>query len=1010
MFVVLIAILVFLPLVSAAEIFSDGFESGNLNAWNLTTLEINWSVVQTDPFEGTSHAEVSPSNTNEPASVMQVNISTSGYENITFRYYRKLIGLDGVDEFQAEWFTGASWIILEQTGGSSVDDANYVFQEFNLSSSANDNSGLQIKFECTAGAVSEFCRVDNVTLLGNVQQAPSDNEFPLFSGFDEEPDNGTAYSSGAKYEFNTTIINTNGTAGIEFNGVNYSASNSSSVFNFSVFNLAAGDYSYYWFGWGNGSSGNYNASSVRSYTVSKASQTAVLSFNESSPINFGTLIEVGCNGELFRDDINVTGEIDAGVLLGAGSYDYSCKPYESQNYSYDDDNQTFVVNQIGSEVNLKLNGTEGNITIVQNSVILLNGSLVTGDSSGRILLYNNGNLINNATLEASNLTTFNSVGEFNITVMYGGSQNYTASLESYFVNVTKGVGIAPNVSIIYPSYASTYRETNLSLNFSVIGSSLDSCWYSIDDGETNNSIGCINTTFEVSGSGGYNLSLYVNESVEGLFDSESTMFYVNQGKPTIHLLLPNHNNVTNVSQSVFSYIPYSNVSVSSCSLFGNFNGSYGMNQTDNSVGMGENLFNLNLTEGNYNWAVQCLDDEGKSAITGNRTLNVDFTAPVVSEVNVPSGTVGEGEVDFEYNVSDDSPTTCTFTINTTSSGTIVYSNTSECDNVVIKYIVNLISGSYASTFRATDSVGNVKTSSVLFAVAGSITGGGNSGGGSSGGGGGGSSGNVILLGEPDLEILNSPSFNLRRGESTSYTLEVRNSGGKFANLCNASFEGEAASWFSGSGEQKSIGAGEIEPFVFDLNIPNEAQVGVHSLIAKVDCSEVDEIQNFLVELFVNDFEVEIGDYERDGNNLRVMYNVKEFAGVSHDIKVEYNMVDLDGIVRYNGELSINLGANEELDEAVSFDLPKDSFGEFDFRMRFNDGKTEIVTNREIFLPSGEGLTGLVISDENRRTLSIVGIVLLGGVILFFAWRFIRKHHRKVRGIGERRRGLIELEL
>ena len=261
-----------------------------------------------------------------------------------------------------------------------------------------------------------------------------------------------------------------------------------------------------------------------------------------------------------------------------------------------------------------------------------------------------------------------------------------------------------------------------------------------------------------------------------------------------------------------------------------------------------------------------------------------------------------------------------------------------------------------------------------------------------------------------VEILNSPSFNLRRGESTSYTLEVRNSGGKFANLCNASFEGEAASWFSGSGEQKSIGAGEIEPFVFDLNIPNEAQVGVHSLIAKVDCSEVDEIQNFLVELFVNDFEVEIGDYERDGNNLRVMYNVKEFAGVSHDIKVEYNMVDLDGIVRYNGELSINLGANEELDEAVSFDLPKDSFGEFDFRMRFNDGKTEIVTNREIFLPSGEGLTGLVISDENRRTLSIVGIVLLGGVILFFAWRFIRKHHRKVRGIGERRRGLIELEL
>lgn len=94
----------------------------------------------------------------------------------------------------------------------------------------------------------------------------------------------------------------------------------------------------------NDSSNNLN-SSIYQVNVNQASQTAILNINESSPITYGTYINVSCNGELFRNYVDVTSEIAESVLLGVGSYNYSCQLAESQNYSYNDDNQTFVVNQ-----------------------------------------------------------------------------------------------------------------------------------------------------------------------------------------------------------------------------------------------------------------------------------------------------------------------------------------------------------------------------------------------------------------------------------------------------------------------------------------------------------------------------------------------------------------------------------------------------------------------------------------------------------------------------------------
>ncbi len=228
------------------------------------------------------------------------------------------------------------------------------------------NQYFQYKFNFTTENTTAGPMLYNTTISYNF----TDNVPPSFSGFIENPINGTSYASGATYRFNATITAIEGgRAGIEFAGVNYSVTNASDLFTFTRTNLNAGVYPYYW--WANDTVGNYNTGGLRSYTVSRAV----------------------------------------------------------------------------SELNLTLNGTEGNRTIFIGQSLLLNGTLYRGDTGNLLRLYNNGNLIGQNAVEVSNLTQFNSLGTFNITVLYLQSQNYSSGFKTYFVNVL------PLIDNEYPTFS-----------------------------------------------------------------------------------------------------------------------------------------------------------------------------------------------------------------------------------------------------------------------------------------------------------------------------------------------------------------------------------------------------------------------------------------------------------------------------------------------------------------------------------------------------------------------------
>lgn len=127
------------------------------------------------------------------------------------------------------------------------------------------------------------CASTETRNLNITNPAGVDNEYPQFSNLYDN--NASLVDSGIGL-FNVTIDRTNGTAFLEINEVNYSATNlASNIYNISA-SLSAGTYQYYWGAWGNGTSNNYNTSDIGYYTVNvSVNPTPLINFTSPTPSN-----------------------------------------------------------------------------------------------------------------------------------------------------------------------------------------------------------------------------------------------------------------------------------------------------------------------------------------------------------------------------------------------------------------------------------------------------------------------------------------------------------------------------------------------------------------------------------------------------------------------------------------------------------------------------------------------------------------------------------------------------
>jgi hypothetical protein len=176
----------------------------------------------------------------------------------------------------------------------------------------------------------------------------SDTSYPQFTNSLTNPSNNSEYSPNAKYNLNITITNTNSSAGIEFNGINYTMSNLSSVFNKTLNDLSEGTYSYYFWAYGNGTLHNYNNSINYSYTVAKNS-SLTLTISGTTPITYPTATDVGgsnCPSQLTCaiDKINAT--------YGAGTVTFNYSTSGNANYTSTSITKTITINKATTTLTL----------------------------------------------------------------------------------------------------------------------------------------------------------------------------------------------------------------------------------------------------------------------------------------------------------------------------------------------------------------------------------------------------------------------------------------------------------------------------------------------------------------------------------------------------------------------------------------------------------------------------------------------------------------------------------
>ncbi|MBW2965783.1 carboxypeptidase regulatory-like domain-containing protein [Candidatus Woesearchaeota archaeon] len=297
-----------------------------------------------------------------------------------------------------------------------------------------------------------------------IQITFSVNLAPEYSNLAAIPASPVTYDALQNYQFNATWIDDNSQLSAvviehDFSGTltNYTVTtNNGDEYYYDYTGIPAGNHSYRWYA--SDAQGAENSTSVQNYQVDRIVSTCSLVFDPAGPTVpvYGTLINASCSctnpeasAVLLRDGTDVTAaENDQYVVIDAGAHDYECSVIQTANYTSATTGVTvYNVDKAPSQVNLTLNGAASDINVNINDPVDIVGSLVT-PVIGNIELYEDTNMINSGASPLTNTTSYSSVGNHNITIVYQETLNYLSSFISYFIDVMPSVYVVWNQSVL----------------------------------------------------------------------------------------------------------------------------------------------------------------------------------------------------------------------------------------------------------------------------------------------------------------------------------------------------------------------------------------------------------------------------------------------------------------------------------------------------------------------------------------------------------------------------------
>jgi len=533
---------------------------------------------------------------------------------------------------------------------------------------------------------------------------------PAWSNNKTSPASGTAYSSGANYQFNITWTDAGvGLDTIQFEhnftgtpqNVTYTGSSGSEYYlNYS--DLAAG--SYYWKSHANDTLSNENTTDSFIYTVAKATTSLTLTASPSWNETYGTQTTVNCSADnaevnvtLFRDAQLVGSSVGGTVLdvqtLAANTYTYICNNSATQNYTADSETNNLTIAKAAGDVNLYLNGSEANLTVEYPTQT--NATATT--TYGIVTLYRDGTNVTNP-----EITTL-SVGYYNYTAESSGDENHTSASITYFLNITV-TGSAINLLLNgQDSNVTINQSDSVEMNATLTMPSSGYIELYQDGALINNGSSPLSNTSAFANVGTYNITALYPATVNYSGSSETHFIIVNDiTDPSFNeaQTLPTAGSQYNQSQTIVLKVNatdnvgislvYANIEWSSSSQLTNLT----FNATS---GFYESSFSTTTYPGLYNITYNATDTSGNSNTTQtNFTIN-DITNPAVSDITPAPGT----GVDLFSNL--------TITVNVTDpyynniASVVVNINNTLDEQIILTY--NASTGLYQGIFTNTSNPG-----------------------------------------------------------------------------------------------------------------------------------------------------------------------------------------------------------------------------------------------------------------------------------------------------------------
>jgi len=472
-----------------------------------------------------------------------------------------------------------------------------------------------------------------------------------------------------------------------------------------------------------------SGSDTENFTINKISPTGTIT--GTSPKAQGTPVDVSAS-ETNTGDSDVTYTLyrngtlvdnpDLNSTLDLGTYSYVYNSTEGANYTANPSIDTFELEVVLAPA---------------ISVILISPTNDTYSQTSYVELSANTTAVGGAGLGNSTVYVWNSNTD---AIVYTNTQTQTGLTEMISWNVTSladlvykwnvytcsndsGVGCVwgtsnrtftvdttnPVVNIIYPVESETYNSVT-QINYTVVETNPESCWYSKDGGTTNQTAVASGTNFTgvTVNSLTPTWTVYCNDSA-GRVGQDSVSFNVNKIAVTLNSPANAYLSYTNlVTFNVSAVVNDGLSNLTNVSIYDNSSGTFASRNTTTISGTSDTE-TLSLSYGGGTsvlWNAYVCEENGVCQFSDtNRTYRIDGTAPTLS-LNYPVllnyQKVGD-TIQINYTATDVNLDYCWYMYNgTTSTPEVCTSGTAVLKNIVLTLNKEI-------TLYANDTAGNLNT-------------------------------------------------------------------------------------------------------------------------------------------------------------------------------------------------------------------------------------------------------------------------------------------------------------